>query len=150
MKKRILAALLCGAIAFGVSGAVGYAYDETKAPASMSTQISPRYVNFGRIWANLSFDGNTAECSGLLTVIKAPSSDLVYEMVLTLQRSSDNRSWSDVESWISSAEGAGNYNLKEYYYVSSGYYYRTSFTVTVWDGNDVIETASVDSNSVRK
>lgn len=105
-------------------------------------EITPYYEYFSGVRAGLSIEANGyAICSGEIDIYVNYDS----EITITLQRSNDGRSWSDVRSWSQAFSGTGSYKLEKGYYVNSGYTYRVLNTARVKRGSTVLETATVYS-----
>lgn len=119
-------------------------YAETNASISARTgQITPYYAYLSRIGAGLSIEGNGyAICSGDIVLFKNYDS----EITLTLQRSKNGVSWSNVTSWSKSFSGIGSHSLEKGYYVSPGYTYRILNTSKIKSGSTILETATCYSS----
>ena len=81
----------------------------------------PNYSYISAIGSDLSIGSNGyATCSGHIDIYV----DYDSTITLTLQRSNNGRSWSDIKSWSKSFTTTGTNYLEKGYYVESGYYYR--------------------------
>ena len=109
---------------------------------SLYGQVTPYYKYISGVRAGLSIGGDGyATCSGEIELYVNYDS----EITITLQRSRDGNSWSNVRSWSGSFSGIGSHQLQKGYYADSGYVYRVKNTARVKDGSDVLETATVYS-----
>lgn len=141
MKKRIIIILLLvSAILFTCPPAQTAVYAKS---FSIDNEIKPYYTYISSISTSLSIDNGNAICLGGLTL----RSDLSVSSTITLQRSSNGTSWTDVKSWSKEFTGIGAHSFEKEYNVSSGYYYRVLHTVNVKNGDKTVETASIYSSN---
>ncbi len=104
--------------------------------------IQPRWTGASDITADLAMNpGGRAHCCGKVVLRSGYTGD----MTMTLQRSTDQRTWSEVTSW--STSGSGTLELEKDYYVPSGYYYRVEVKVDVKNSSGkLIESPSKASS----
>ena len=109
----------------------------------VSAVVSPRYVDIMRLTASIGISSSgKATCYSFAET--ATSSYVVY-LSVSLQRYV-NGGWSTVKNW--STNGTGEAILNQSRYVTSGYYYRTAATATVYtSGGSYVESATIYSQS---
>ena len=136
MKRRILSVISLVLLLTSMLVVPASATDE-------NSTISPRYVNISVFYASVGVNGSgKASCYGDVTT--ANSTHKVY-LDITLQRYKDGY-WSNVKSWDTS--GTGGATLDKSWYVTSGYYYRTAATATVYtSGGSYVEGVTIYSQS---
>ena len=107
------------------------------------TTTTPRYVNISSFYATCSVNSNgKALCYALVDT--ANSTYTIY-LNITLQRYEDGE-WSSVKTWSGSGTGVAELNKSRY--VTSGHYYRTAATATVYtSGGSYVESATIYSQS---
>lgn len=104
--------------------------------------VAPQYEYISIIGSSLSISGNGyATCGGDILLVH----DYDSVITITLQRSSDGNSWSNVRSWSESFSGSGFHVLEEGQYVVSGYIYRVVTTAIIKNKNTILETATCNS-----
>lgn len=143
MQKKIgfifLALILC--LTLGVPAWAG----ESITPGDKYQNITPYYQYIASIGADFGIENNGYTIStGNLTYFQ--NYDSVIK--LTLQRSTNGSSWSNVKTWSKSFSGSGYHSLEEGWYVAKGYYYRVVNTSEIKNGNTVLETASHTSERI--
>ncbi len=109
--------------------------------ASVAPQgtIVPCYSYISTIGSGLSINsGGYSTCSGFINIYVNYSSTIT----ITLQRSSNGSSWTNIKSWSQSFSTTGLNSIEKGYYVESGYFYRVLTTAQVKNGNTVLETAT--------
>lgn len=113
------------------------------ATAAETPTVSPRYVNIALFAASINVnDSGKASCHSYVET--ANSSYTIY-LNNTLQRYKDGY-WSNVKTW--STSGTGDAELDKSWYVTSGYYYRTAATATVYtSGGSFVEAVTIYSQS---
>lgn len=104
--------------------------------------IQPLYEEIFRFDPSLTISSSGyAECS---SEVRTPDSSLEIDLTMTLQRSSNGRTWSNVKTWDTSDYGSAS--LDKGWFVSSGYSYRVKATADVYDASgDFVESATVTS-----
>jgi len=106
--------------------------------------IMPRYTYVSDVTMGFDIAGDgKAYCSTGVTL-----HGLTYtcSLEMTLQRYEDGE-WSDVKTW--STTGDSNADIEKFWYVASGYEYRTSNVVRVYNTNGrLVETVTVESHTV--
>jgi len=105
--------------------------------------VSPRYVNISLMTASINVNSSgKASCYG---DVKTANSTYTIYLDITLQRYKDGY-WNNVKSWDTS--GTGEVDLDKSWYVTSGYYYRTAATATVYtSGGSYVEGVTIYSQS---
>lgn len=93
------------------------------------------YVNTSSVTANLSITSGTATCKAVNKMTKSYTS----KITMTLQKSTDNSTYSKVQSWSQSYTGTGSKALTKTKALTKGYYYRVKVVVRVYSGDEVIE-----------
>lgn len=108
------------------------------------SEITPYYVAINSIFMDISNSGNTvyawADCNFL--------SGYTAKMTVNLQKSSNGSSWQKTLGFGTVSGSKGSVSVDDSATVSSGYYYRIQATITVYDGNTVIESVTKYSSSV--
>ena len=105
--------------------------------------VTPRYVNISVFMASVGVN-SSGKASCYSDVVTANSTYTVY-LNIGLQRYK-NGEWTTIKSW--STSGTGGAELDKSYYVTSGYYYRTSATATVYtSGGSYVEMVTIHSQS---
>ena len=98
----------------------------------ISSDITPKYTGLANIVSLLTISpSGVADCRGEVSIRPNYTGDLT----MVLERSTNGSSWSRVKTWNTS--GSGKVSLSETYQVTSGYQYRISLTVDVYDKNGV-------------
>jgi hypothetical protein len=122
MKKKTISCIAVLLVIFSTLTMPATATDEALEP-----QAESRYVDTSIFAVSLPINsyGKTSPYS---CVIAYTSSTKIY-MSMALQRYS-NGYWSDIRNWSSS--GNGELTLSKSYYVTSGYYYRTKATASLY------------------
>lgn len=104
--------------------------------------ITPYYSYITSVGASISIGKNGyATCTGSVTIFSGHDTSIT----ITLQRSKDGKSWTNIKSWSKDFSGIGAHSLEDGYYVNSGYQYRVLNTTKVKNGSTVLETATVYS-----
>lgn len=99
--------------------------------AQTRPEIQPLYEEIFRFDSSLTISSSGyAECASEVSSIDL---DNEIELTMTLQRSSNGRTWSNVKTWDTSDYGSAS--LDKGWYVSSGYSYRVKATAKVYDAN---------------
>lgn len=88
---------------------------------------TPRYKNISHITSYIEITDGVAEFSGSYSAYEDRSAVLT----LTLQKSKNQATWSDVQSWSKSYSGSGYHGFGESKSVESGYYYRCKTNVSI-------------------
>lgn len=103
--------------------------------------IVPYYTYVSSVGAGLSIERDGyATCSGSIVVYGNRNG----ELTITLQRSTNGKTWTNVKSWTDSFYG--DYHImEEGYYVTSGYTYRVMTTGKVKSGSTTLETVTAYS-----
>ena len=92
--------------------------------------ISPYYDYISSVKATLGISSSgKATCEALVRTFGAYD----IELTITLQKSSNQATWSDVKTW--NATGSRIASASKTYYVSSGYYYRITVIADIYDDN---------------
>lgn len=106
--------------------------------------VTPRYVNISLFNASGEVVNSSGKAMCYTYVQTANSSYKIY-VTMALQRYK-NGEWSNVTSW--SGSGTHYAELLKYHYITSGYYYRTAVTATVYtSGGSYVESATTYSQS---
>lgn len=136
MKRRILSLIALVLLMTSLFVMPASAADE-------SPTVTPRYVNILAFTASINVNSSgKASCYGFVET--ANTSHTIY-LDITLQRYKDGY-WSNVKSWYTS--GTGEVTLDKSWYVTSGYYYRTAATATVYtSGGSYVEGVTIYSQS---
>lgn len=134
MKKRSLLQIICLFLIFGL----------LLSTASAASQVQPRYQKINILTAELqsiSLAGR-ATCCGTVTVLDESCN---VELYVELQQSEDGvNGWTTIKTW--STNGHENLAIEEYWYVDSGYYYRSVTCAIVYNSqNAYIESDALDS-----
>lgn len=105
--------------------------------------VTPRYVNIALMNASGKIDSNAlAYCYGY---VETANTSYTINLSMSLQRYK-NGEWNNVKTWTTS--GTGTAEMGKYWYVTSGYYYRTGVTATVYtSGGSYVESATTYSQS---
>lgn len=110
-----------------------------------------RYDTSSMCSATLSISGsNYTECKGIISLYSQYRSGTI-DATLALCKSSDNEYWSVEKSWDYNGSGYNGttnaFTITRNRYVESGYYYKVTFVVDVYDSNGTyIETLRNASN----
>ena len=114
------------------------------ADVSPADVIMPRYTYVLDITMGFDIAGDgRSYCS---TGVTLHSDNYTCSVEMTLQRYEDG-DWEDVKSW--STTGGQNTDIEKFWYVASGYEYRTSNVVRVYNTNGrLVETITVESHTV--
>lgn len=148
--KKFISALLALSMIAATTPAVVYATDAIDSPVTIAHSANnERSINWtytSWVGAGFSIDEDYGKCIGSYELY----SNMKSKITVTLMKSTDNKSWSAVESWH-----ATNYNYSpsslektSTNMLQHGNYYCTYAQVQVIDSNgDAVETSSVFSNS---
>ena len=140
MKRRILALI---ALVLLMTSLLVLPANATETPSNENTTISPRYVNIALFTASINVN-SSGKASCYSFVETANTSHTIY-LKIELQRYKDGY-WSSIKSWTGS--GTGEVTMDKSWYVTSGYYYRTAATATVYTSSgSYVETVSIHSQS---
>lgn len=103
--------------------------------------IVPYYTYVSSVGAGLGIQSDGyAYPSGHISLYSVRN----IELTITLQRSTNGKTWTNVKSWTDSVYD--NYHsMEEGYYVNSGYTYRTMTTGKVKSGSTTLETVTAYS-----
>jgi len=106
--------------------------------------IMPRYTYVAEIIMGFDIAGDgKSYCS---TGVTLHSNSYTCTLEMTLQRYEDG-DWEDVKTW--STSGGQDVDIEKFWYVVSGYEYRTSNVVRVYNTNGhLVETVTVESHTV--
>ena len=113
----------------------------TPAFAAEDSLVQPRFKHIISFGTSITYgDWGIATCSSSVII----DSGYKVTLVLTLQRSSGNDSWEDVETW--SAAGNAGATISERRALYSQYSYRVKSTATVYDldGNWIESESQID------
>lgn len=124
MKKRIallITLLMVASVCIGVN-------IPTQA-ANMMDQAEPYYVGIADVSCTLGITSGKATCSGNISLRSGYSASLT----LKLQQSKDGSSWSTLKTWTATGS-----RISKSYYVSSGYKYRATFNVKVYNSSGTL------------
>lgn len=95
----------------------------------VSGVITPQWVNTDQVSVNLSFSGSKAIC-GAYVIGKVETSQITG--TVALERLNSTGTYTTVKTW-SGLSAYGSYlDFNGTYYVSTGYTYRLTFTITVY------------------
>ena len=113
-------------------------------PAAENTSaITPRFVNIELMSA--SIDVNSSGKASCYSYVDTANSTYKIYVSMSLQRYVDGY-WTNVKTWNSS--GTGAVTLDKSYYVTSGYYYRTAMSATVYtSGGSFVESEDITSQN---
>lgn len=106
--------------------------------------IVPNYTYFSGVGASISIEKGYANCTGNHMLFTSYGSSIS----ITLQRSKDGISWTNVKSWSQDFSGIGSHSIEDGYYVNSGYKYRVMNVSKVKNGSTVLETATAYSSVI--
>lgn len=116
--------------------------------AAVAESIQPLYIEAQCTSVSLTIDSNgKATCSGL---VSAKTNSTTTNVTLTLKKSSNGKTWSQVKSWSASGTGLLGAAVEETYIVSKGYQYKVTVSGKMYDasGNlleSVTQTSSIKS-----
>ena len=105
--------------------------------------IAPMYVNTSSVNSILTINSGTATCKGINVMIKSYTS----KITMTLQRSSNNSTYSDVQIW--SNQYTWTKTLSKTKALTKGYYYRVHVLVEIYSGSTVIERITKYSTVIK-
>ena len=115
-------------------------------PASAAEEtptVTPRYVNI--MYFNASCGVNSSGKASCYSFVETANTSHTIYLGLALQRYKDG-AWTTIKSWSSS--GSGEVEMDKSWYVTSGYYYRTAATATVYtSGGSFVESVTIHSQS---
>jgi len=136
MKRRILSLVALVLLITSMLVMPATATDETPT-------VSPRYVNIALFATSIDINDNgKASCH---SYVETANSTYTIYLSIGLQRYKDG-AWTTIKSW--STSGTGDAELDKSYYVTSGYYYRTAATATVYtSGGSYVEMVTIHSQS---
>lgn len=135
MKKKTRLLSLLVIVALVLSSLSGLAFAKTV--------VQRRFQSVSNCIAaiNVSSSGY-ATCKGAVVLYD----DGIIDATLTLMKSSDKKSWTEVKSWDASDDTNGSITISKGYFVVSGYYYKVVLSADVYDSsNHFIENATVTS-----
>jgi hypothetical protein len=99
-----------------------------------------RIVGGKKFFASLSINSDgEALCTSSASVVSGYTGNLKLE----LQRSTDEKNWTTIQSWTTS--GSVTLSIKKYRYVTSGYSYRVKATFSTYSDGSLVETATANS-----
>lgn len=140
MKRRILAILSLVLILASVLVMPASAAD---APTAATAAVTPRYVNI--MGFNASIGINSSGKASCYSFVETANSSYTVYLSVSLQRYV-NGGWSTVKNW--STSGTGEATLDKSWYVTSGYYYHTAATATVYTSSgSFVESQTIYSQS---
>ena len=111
----------------------------------LSDEVEPRYVNTSSVNSILTINSGTATCKGINVMIKSYTS----KITMTLQRSSNNSTYSNVQTWSKQYTGTGTKTLSKTKALTKGYYYRVHVLVEIYSGSTVIERITKYSTVIK-
>lgn len=115
-------------------------------PASAAEEtptVTPRYVNI--MGFNASISVNSSGKAACYSFVETANTSYTIYLSIALQRYKDG-AWTTIKSW--SGSGTGEVEMDKSWYVTSGYYYRTSATATVYtSGGSFVESVTIRSQS---
>ncbi len=95
--------------------------------------IQPLYLEADRVSVTLIIDSNgTATCRGTVT---AKHNNTTTDITLSLKKSLDGKTWSNVKSWNDSGSGLLGASIEETYTVSEGYQYKVTVTGKIYSSS---------------
>lgn len=105
-----------------------------------------QYTNISSLYAIITRSGSTATCAAdyKMTVNRSSS------MVMILQKSTDNSSYSNVTFWTQGYSGTGTKSLTRTTSITKGYYYRLKIVVQIYSasGSSTVEKITEYSNVI--
>lgn len=105
--------------------------------------VSPRYVNIMAFSASIGV--NSSGKASCYSFVETANSSYTIYLNITLQRYKDGY-WTPVKTW--SGSGTGEVTMDKSWYVTSGYYYRTAASATVYtSGGSFVESQTIYSQS---
>lgn len=113
------------------------------AAAEETPTVTPRYVNI--MYFNASCGINSSGKASCYSFVETANTSYKIYLNIELQRYKDGY-WSSIKSWTGS--GTGEVTMDKSWYVTSGYYYRTAATATVYtSGGSYVEMVTIYSQS---
>ena len=113
------------------------------AAAEETPAVTPRYVNIALM--NASINVNSSGKASCYSFVETANTSYTIYLSVSLQRYI-NGGWSTVKNW--STSGTGETSLYKSWYVTPGYYYRTSAAATVYtSGGSFVEAVTINSQS---
>lgn len=118
---------------------------EVRGSETINEEVGLFYVNTSSVKANLAISSGIATCKATNTMTKNYTS----KITMTLQKSSNNSTYSKVQSWSKSYTGIGSKTITKTQALTKGYYYRVKVVVRVYSGDEVIEKITKYSTVVK-
>ncbi len=107
------------------------------------TAVSPRYVNIMDFYVSVGV--NSSGKASCYSFVETANTSYTIYLNITLQRYEDGY-WTPVKTW--SGSGTGEVTMDKSRYVTSGYYYRTAASATVYtSGGSFVESQNIYSQS---
>ena len=140
MKRRLVAVL---SLVLILASVLVMPASAAEVPATETITVTPRYVNIMGFNASIDvYSGGKAYC---YSFVETANSTYTIYLTLGLQRYKDGY-WTTIKSWDGS--GTGEVTMDKSRYVTSGYYYRTAATATVYtSGGSYVEMVTIYSQS---
>ena len=140
MKRRILAVL---SLVLILASVLVLPAGAAEAVAEETPTVSPRYVNIIGITASIGV--NSSGKASCYSFVETANTSYTIYLVLGLQRYEDGY-WTTIKEW--SGSGTGEVSMDKSRYVTSGYYYRTAASATVYtSGGSYVESTTLYSQS---
>jgi hypothetical protein len=102
------------------------------------------YDNIANISAGISRSGSTATCSASYIL----SSSNTAAITMTLQKSTDNSTFTKVTAWTGMHTGTGLASMTKVASLDKGYYYRVKVALKIYSGATIVETATLYSHVI--
>lgn len=109
---------------------------------SIDGDVELMYVNTSSVSSILTINSGIATCKGINVMTKNYTS----KITMTLQKSTDNSTYSKVQLWSQEYTGTGSKTLSKTKTLTKGYYYRVRVVVRIYSGGEVIEKITKFSN----
>ncbi len=108
--------------------------------------VSPFYNYTGAISAELSISGGKADCGGFIR----PDNGYTASIRVVLYRSSDGKSWTEIDSWSNSSSSSGTaVSASGSKSLSSGYKYKVTAFGTVKNSSGTTVESPTKSTSIK-
>lgn len=138
MKLKRLGVVFLICLLLMTGGIVSFAGDES---IEVNGIIVPYYTYVSSVGAGLDIESDGyAYCESVINIYSMRD----IELTITLQRSTNGKTWTNVKSWTDYVYD--NYHfMQKGYYVNSGYTYRVMATGKVKSGSTTLETVTAYS-----
>ena len=145
MKKKIFVFLLLLSSCVAMAIPSVYAEEDSAVAARIENEIEPRrYVAIFFNEPKLSISNRNANVTSDVTI----TGNYRYEIITTLQRSTNRTSWTNVTSWTESGSGSLSDSFSYSYTTAPNLYYQVTCEINVYNSSGRLIESNTETSSI--